>query len=141
MSLWTEQDLLVLKASYDLLPDIGRASFVLDSAISARSGVELERCRASIKRLRAETFLVAQGVWNQSGDMIVKEVTNDGLRALKEWPSGSELAEALPAILRALADKEADSKRRSAFAKAAELVESLGVEIAASIISRVMLGG
>lgn len=137
MSLWTEQDLPVLRAIHDMSEEVGHPRMFEDEKISERSGVSLDRCRRAIDRLSNERYIRS----GMSGEnRIGGSVSNEALRALREWPTGNELAAVLPAILLALGDKEHDSKKQSAFTKAAELVESLGVEVAAATISRVMLG-
>jgi hypothetical protein len=67
-------------------------------------------------------------------------VSNDGLRALGEWPTGSELAEALPAILRALADREPDSDKKAALKRGADILQSVAVNMASEVVKQVLRG-
>ena len=94
-------------------------------AVQDRSGVTRTAYQGAINRLVQDKMISWERYGFSSYDP--KSVKPEGLRALKEWPTSEGLAEALPLILGALAEKVDDNTSRTVLDRAADIIQGVAV--------------
>jgi hypothetical protein len=77
----------------------------------------------------------------RSGASLVRGVTPDGLRALREWSAGGTLAEALPELLDRLADQleaEGDTEKSGLLKRVAEVLQGVSTAVISGVMKETL---
>jgi len=141
MSRWDEYDEPVLRAIYQLKKEAidkgGRVGDFMDgAAIAERSGVAGSRLADSLLKLADDGLII--GAPDGLREAIVPQrITPEGLRALREWPGSETLADMLPALLEALAERTDDPEQKTWLQRAADVAQSVTAATLAAVVQEV----
>jgi len=141
MGRWDEYDEPVLRALFELKEealDAGEhpGSFIDGSAIAERSGLPPGRVIDSLLGLQEAGLIDAAG-GGLTEVVMPRGLTAEGFRALREWPGSETLAEVLPALLEALAERTDDPERKTLLHRAAEVAQSVTAAMIAAAVQEV----
>jgi hypothetical protein len=135
MARWDEIDSKVLLAVHELQD----GTTLLDgSEVAARAGIDASEYRRSAEFLLDDGLI--HGSANPAG-ILVRGVTPDGLRALREWPAGRTFAEAFPEVLNRLADQleaKGDTEKSGLLKRGAEVLQGVSTAVISGVIKETL---
>jgi hypothetical protein len=133
---WTTRDLRVLDALVRRFEERGGAATPIDGhQLADQLGMLPEQVLLAVEALRP-TYVDAQILAHPGADAyIVRGVTDEGRRAVGQWPTPEGIVDRLVQGLLDAADQELDEQKRSRLRSIAEGLRGFARDVAVGVIS------
>jgi len=135
MTIWTEQDLPVLRWLVAHFEPIDAHDVVGLDALANETGLPRKRVQAALRNLHRAGYLTGITSSQLPYPSRVSGVTTEALRAAQEWPSPEALVDALVRDFAARADASEDPQQRSALRGVVDYLTGVGRDIAVGVVT------